>query len=282
MSKQRPEHFEELLATIRTLRAPGGCPWDRKQDLVSASRYLMDEAGELVESALAADAEGAREELGDLLFMTSFCCEILGEKHPVTMHDIAREGNEKLVRRHPHVFGDSEANDLGESQERWNEIKAEEKRARGLDPDASSALKEMPASTAPTHVAYQAQKDAAGCGFDWPDISGVWDKLNEEMDELREATAAGNARDIEHEVGDLLFSVVNLARWLKVQPDMALRRANTRFRDRFHLVEKEFKDKALSMKEVSLDDLEASWQRAKSTLSEGVDSAPDVGPGEGK
>jgi MazG family protein len=271
MSKPRTEHFEELLATIRTLRAPGGCPWDRKQDLVSASRYLMDEAGELVESALAADPAGAREELGDLLFMTCFCCEILGEEYPVTMHDIAREGTEKLVRRHPHVFGDSEANNPGESQEHWNAIKADEKRARGIDPDSLSALKEMPASTAPTHQSYQYQKDAAACGFDWPDISGVWAKLQEETDELREAAASGNARDMEHEVGDLLFSVVNLARWMKIQPDMALRRANGRFRDRFHLVEKEFKEKNVSLKSASIDALEASWQRAKRTLAEDVE-----------
>ena len=266
------DHFAELLTTIRTLRAPGGCAWDRKQDLVNASRYLMDEAGELVEAALAGDAVGFREELADLLFMTCFCTEILGEKHPVTMHDIARQGNEKLIRRHPHVFGDPRDHDLGESQERWNQIKAEEKRARGIDPDALSSLKEMPASTAPLHQSHQIQKDAAGCGFDWPDISGVWAKLHEEMEELSEAAESGNPRNMEHELGDLLFSVVNLSRWLKIQPDMALRRANTRFRDRFHLVEKEFQEMKLPMKDAPLNDLEASWQRAKSTLAGEVDA----------
>ena len=261
------EHFEDLLETIRTLRAPGGCPWDRKQDLVSAGRYLMDEAGELVESALAGDHAGAREELGDLLFMTCFCCEILGEIHPVTMHDVAREGNEKLIRRHPHVFGDPREHDLGESQEQWNEIKAQEKRARGIDPDAQSVLKDLPASTAPLHQAYQYQKDAAGCGFDWPDINGVWAKLHEEMGELASAIETGDPQDVEHELGDLLFSVVNLSRWLKVQPDMALRRANTRFSSRFQLVEGEFKERNLTLKDASLDDMEASWQRAKDRLS---------------
>lgn len=261
------EHaFAALLATIHTLRAPGGCPWDRKQTLVDAARYLMDEAGELVESALADDPAGVREELADLLFMTSFCCEILGETHPTSMHDIAREGNAKLIRRHPHVFGEASARDLGESQERWNEIKAQEKRAKGLDPGAESSLKAMPASTAPLHVAYRLQHDAADQGFDWPDIAGVWAKLREEIGELEEAAAAGEPGAVEHELGDLLFSVVNLARWLRVQPDMALRRANGRFRDRFQLVEQEFKEAGRPLRDASIEELETSWQRAKRRL----------------
>lgn len=260
-------HFEELLKTINTLRDPGGCPWDQKQTLVDAARYLMDEGGELVESALAGDEAGCEEELADLLFMTSFCTRILSETRPVDMHDIARIGNEKLIRRHPHVFGGSEAKDTEESQERWNAIKAEEKRAKGLDPDQDSALKEMPASIAPLHLAYNYQKNAAGIGFDWPDISGVWDKLREEIGELEEATTGDDRQALEHELGDVLFSVVNLARWLKIQPDMALRQANNRFRDRFHLVEADFNSRQEEMKNASLDELEASWQKAKEELS---------------
>ena len=260
-------HFEKLLETIDTLRNPGGCPWDRKQTLLDAARYLMDEGGELVEAALAGDEEGCEEELGDLLFMTSFCTRILSETRPVDMHDIARIGNEKLIRRHPHVFGDTSASDSGESQEQWNAIKAEEKRAKGIDPDRDSALKEMPASTAPLHQAYNFQKNAAAVGFDWPEIDGVWLKLREEEAELVEAIASGDRKAIEHELGDFLFSVVNLARWLKIQPDMALRRANNRFRDRFHLVEDDFETRRVSMKDASIDELEASWQKAKRKLS---------------
>ncbi|MCB1184438.1 nucleoside triphosphate pyrophosphohydrolase [bacterium] len=265
-------HFEALLATIHTLRAPGGCPWDRKQTLHDAARYLMDEAGELVEATLAGDTDHAREELGDLLFMISFCTEILGETTGTTMHDVAREGNEKLIRRHPHVFGDAEARDTGHSQELWNAIKAEEKRARGLDPAAESALKDMPAATAPLHQAHNYQKDAAKVGFDWPDLDGVWAKVDEEMAEVREAAAQGDRAHLEHEVGDLLFAVVNLARRLEIQPDMALRRANNRFRDRFHLVEAEFAAAGSDLKDAPLDDLEAAWQRAKRRLAAG---APD-------
>lgn len=260
-------HFEDLLKTIKILRAPGGCPWDRKQTLLDAARYLMDEAGELVEAALADDIANTREELADLLFMTCFCCEILGDRDDVTMYDIARQGNEKLVRRHPHVFGNADANDSAESQERWNAIKAQEKRDKGLDPSGDSVLKDMPASVAPLHQAYRYQKDAANVGFDWPEISGVWNKLDEEMDELKAALADGDPNAMEHELGDVLFSMVNLSRWLKIQPDMALRRANTRFRNRFHLVEADYGAKGKYLKDASIDELEAAWQAAKDKLA---------------
>jgi len=262
-----PDNFEELLATIHTLRAPGGCPWDRKQTLHNAARYLMDEAAELVDATLEGDTRGAREELADLLFMTCFCTKILSETEPVTMQDIAREGNEKLIRRHPHVFGSAEARDTEESQERWNAIKREEKIARGLDPDDESVLKDLPASTSPLHQAHNYQKDAADHGFDWPDITGVRAKLTEELGEYEEAVRSGDQAAMQHELGDLLFSIVNLARWHEIQPDMALRQANKRFSDRFHLVEKDFKSRNVRMKDAGIDALEASWQAAKKELS---------------
>jgi len=255
--------FAELQETIDTLRGPGGCPWDRKQDLVSASRFLMDEAGELLDAALAGDHAHAQEELGDLLFMVSFCCRILAEDHAVTMDDVAREGTAKLVRRHPHVFGDGSATTTEESQERWNEIKAAEKRARGIDPDAESVLKDLPSGTAPLHQAHDYQQDAARVGFDWPDLDGVWAKIREEEEELREALAEDDAAAVEHELGDLLFALVNLSRRLKIQPDLALRRANTRFRARFHLLEEEFRGAERPLDDADLDEMEAAWQRAK-------------------
>lgn len=276
-SDRKVPEFDELLATIRTLRAPGGCPWDRKQTLTDAARYLLDEAGELVDAALSGDTDHVREELGDLLFMTCFCCEILGETAGVSMHDIAAQGNAKLIRRHPHVFGDETAHEVGTSQRLWNEIKAQEKRDRGLDPDAASALKEMPASTAPLHLAYRWQHDAADVGFDWPDISGVQAKLQEEWDEFEQAVAGGDTVAIEHELGDVLFSIVNLARWHHVQPDMALRKANRRFADRFRLVEAHFRAEGRVLGSATLDELEAAWQAAKLRLAE-PGPAPDGPP----
>jgi tetrapyrrole methylase family protein/MazG family protein len=252
----------ELLETIHTLRAPGGCPWDRKQTLATASRHLLEEAGELVDAALGEDPEHVVEELGDLLFMVCFCCEILSEGHPADFQAVAAAGNAKLIRRHPHVFGDRDARSVGESQERWNEIKAAEKAASGEHPPAS-LLKDLPASTAPLQLAYAYQKDAARAGFDWPEIDGVWRKVEEEMAELREAAGADDPAACEHEVGDLLFAVVNLARWLGVQPDLALRRANRRFRRRFDRVASRFGNEPAALREAGLDALEAAWQEAK-------------------
>ena len=184
------------------------------------------------------------------------------------MHDVARLGNEKLIRRHPHVFGDAEATTWARARSAGTTSRPQEKRAKGLDPDQESALKDMPAATAPLHQAYRYQNDAADCGFDWPDLAGVWDKLREEIGRGRGSRRRGDKAAIEHELGDLLFSVVNLARWLDIQPDMALRRANNRFRDRFHLVEAEFRTAKRPLKDAAIDDLEASWQRAKNRSSE--------------
>jgi tetrapyrrole methylase family protein / MazG family protein len=252
-----------LLQTIATLRAPGGCPWDRKQTLTSAAHHLQDEAAEVLEAALQGDPQAVREELGDLLFMVCFVTRILGETLATDLDEVARLGNEKLVRRHPHVFGDREAGDVAESQARWHEIKAEEKRRRGEDPDGESVLKDLPPSQPPLQQAYRYQKDAARVGFDWPDLGGVWAKLREEEAELQAAVAAGDAPGIEHELGDVLFAWANLARKLGVHPDLALRRANLRFRSRFHAVEAAFGGDQDAMRRAGLVALDAAWQAAK-------------------
>ncbi len=256
------DHTADLLETIHTLRSPGGCPWDRKQTLADAARYLLDEAGELLDAALSGDAEHVAEELGDLLFMVAFCCEILGETAPFDFEAVARGGNEKLVRRHPHVFGDVSAADHAESQVHWNAMKAAEKRARGETEPDPTALKDLPASSSPLRQAHTYQRDAAAVGFDWPEISGIWDKVREEMDELADAAAGDDHGAVEHEVGDILLVVVNLARRLGVEADDALRKANRRFRERFRGVERRFDDHA-AMRAAGLDALEAAWQEAK-------------------
>lgn len=262
------KNFDNLLQTIATLRAPGGCPWDRQQSLSDAARYLLDEAGELLDAALAGQADHVKEELADLLFMTCFCCQILGDSEDVTMDEIARLGNEKLIRRHPHVFGESAARDSGESQERWNAIKDQEKRERGIDPGEESALKDMPSSTAPLHQAHGYQQNAAEVGFDWPDIEGVWAKLREEWGELEEAVAANEQDAMTAELGDFLFAAVNLARWLNIPPDAALRQANRRFRQRFRSMETEFCRQDRKLQDASLKELERAWQQAKARLKE--------------
>jgi len=256
-------NVQALLQTIDTLRSPGGCPWDRKQTLQTAAHHLQDEAAEVLEAALSGDLEHVREELGDLLFMVAFVTRILNEDLPCDLDEVAHHGNEKLVRRHPHVFGEHAAEDVAESQERWNQIKAAEKRGKGLDPDRESVLKDLPASQPPLHQAYRYQKDAAQVGFDWPDLDGVWAKLREEEAELQEAAAAGDQDAMEHELGDVLFAWANLARKLGVHPDVALRRANARFRGRFHDVEAQFGNDREAMSAAGLDGLEMAWQAAK-------------------
>jgi MazG family protein len=258
-----PTAIDALLATIHTLRAPDGCPWDRKQTIASAAHHLLDEAAELVEATLKDDPDHVAEELADLLFMVCFCCEIQSETHTADFQRVARLGNEKLIRRHPHVFGDRKAADSTESQQRWNEVKALERRQRGIEAAPDSILKDLPASTAPLHQALVYQKNAAEVGFDWPDLQGVWAKLREELGELEQAAATTDSTSIEHEIGDLLFAVVNLARHLRVQPDLALRRANNRFRSRFRRVEAAFGQDVRRMKEASLEQMELAWQDAK-------------------
>jgi MazG family protein len=269
-------NLQALLATIDTLRSPGGCPWDRKQTLASAAHHLQDEAAEVLEAALAGDLEAVREELGDLLFMVCFVTRILSEQLPTDLEAVAGLGNEKLVRRHPHVFGDDPTDDVSTSQERWHQIKAEEKRRRGLDPTRESVLKDLPASQPPLHQAYRYQKDAARVGFDWPDLAGVRAKLREEEAELDEAVTAADQAAVEHELGDVLFAWVNLARRLGVHPDVALRQANQRFRARFHAVEAAFGGDQDAMRAAGLDRLEAAWQAAKRSLT--PDSGPQAAP----
>jgi len=254
-----------LLETIHTLRSPDGCPWDIKQTLPDAARYLIDEAGELLDAALDGDPDHVTEELGDLLFMVAFCTRIHGETAGVDFADVARVGNEKLVRRHPHVFGEKSAENQVESQVHWNAIKAAEKEARGVI-EEPTVLKDLPASSSPLRQAHVYQKNAAEVGFDWPDNRGVLDKIREEIDEVIEAEQAGDHEALRHEVGDLLLAVVNLSRRLGVEADDALRLANRRFRKRFRHVESQYPDHE-TMKQASLDEMEAHWQDAKRASS---------------
>ena len=253
---------EALLKTIHTLRSPGGCPWDRKQTLPDAARYLLDEAGELLDATLENDPDHVTEELGDLLFMVAFCSEIHGETAGVGFDDVASAGDEKLIRRHPHVFGGEDAETQAESQVHWNAIKAAEREARGEPAPEPTVLKDLPASSSPLRQAHDYQKQAAGTGFDWPTVDGIWEKIDEEMGELREAAASGDRAAVAHEVGDILLATVNLARRLGVEADDCLRQANRRFRTRFRGVERRFPD-AEAMKSAGIDALEEAWQAAK-------------------
>ncbi len=256
------KRFEELVRVMAKLRAPGGCPWDRKQTYDSIKSYLMEEAYEVMDAIDAKDWRGLEEELGDLLLQPVFFAEMAAEEGLFTVADSLDRINQKLIRRHPHVFGDAQAETPEDVKVKWDAIKEQEKAELGSK-KAESILDGVPRSLPALVEAEKIGKKAAHEGFDWPNIDGAVEKLKEEAAELAEARGTAQQDHIEHELGDLLFTVVNVARYLKVDPEQALRKANGRFRARFSGVEKAAERSGMAMKETPLEKLEEYWQEAK-------------------
>ena len=240
------------------LRAPGGCPWDREQNFDTIKPYLLEEAYEVMDAIDARDFKGLAEELGDLLLQPVFFAQMASEEGRFDIADSLTAINEKLIRRHPHVFAAGDAKTADDVKKRWDEIKAEEKpeRPKGL-------LANVPRSLPALVEASQIASRAAGAGFDWPDIDQVFDKLREELAELDAARARASLKEIEGEIGDILFVVVNLARFLKVDPEQALRATNAKFRTRFAHVEQGLQQAGKTLQQASLDEMEQLWQEAK-------------------
>ncbi len=254
--------FDRLAELMARLRAPDGCPWDRKQNFDTIKPYLLEETYEVLDAIDARDWKALREELGDLLLEAVFFAQMAKEAGLFGIGDSLDAINEKLVRRHPHVFGSGTAETAEDVKKRWDEIKAEEKKelGRGEEGLLDSVPRSMPALVEASQIASR----AAGVGFDWPDVRGVMDKLEEELAELAQARAAGGAPErLEDEIGDLLFVIVNLARFLKVDPEQALRKTNRKFRDRFGHVERGLKQAGKAPREATLEEMEALWQDAK-------------------
>ncbi len=245
--------FAQLVEVMAKLRAPGGCPWDRKQTFDTIKSYLLEEAYEVMDAIDRRDWPSLQEELGDLLLQPVFFAEMAREQGLFSIADSIDAISEKLVRRHPHVFGDAHAETPEDVKVRWDEIKKQEK---GPVLEAS-VLDAVPRNLPALMEAEKIGHKAAGTGFEWPNIEGVLDKLQEEAAELARARESGDREHIEHELGDLLFTVVNLARFLKVDPEQALRKTSARFRRRFSYVETERRDGD------SLERLEELWQQAK-------------------
>jgi tetrapyrrole methylase family protein/MazG family protein len=244
----------ELRTVVNRLLGPGGCPWDQEQTHVSLKRYLLEEAYEVLDAIDAGSEEKLREELGDLLLQPYMHAGIAGRDRDWGIDAVAREIVEKLVRRHPHVFGELELADADEVLQNWDKLKQAEKGSSG------SRLGGVPNGMASLLRAYEISKRAVRAGFEWPDIDSVFEKLREEEAELKEALALGDAQAVESEIGDLLFTVVNIARWAKVEPEEALRKMVNRFTARFmemeRLSEKELED-------LSLEEWDQLWERAK-------------------
>jgi MazG family protein len=266
------EKFEKLVEIMATLRGPNGCPWDKEQDARTLKPMMVEETYEVLEAIDLDDPQGLTEELGDVLLHIVFQAQIGRESGSFDIDAVIDAISEKLVRRHPHVFGNEDAASADEVVRNWDAIKAREKVARsGGRPQgepSSSRLDGVPKNLPAFHEAHQISSRAARAGFDWPDIEGIFDKLTEETRELREAmtpsAVAGRDQRIEDEIGDILFCVVNIARHLNVDSESALKRSNRKFKTRFRHMEAALAAEGRRLEDTSLVDMEKFWQKAKS------------------
>lgn len=252
------KQLARLRAIMHRLRAPGGCPWDAEQTHASLIPNLIEEAYETVDTIQRGDHEHLKEELGDLLLQVVFHSELAEEAGRYNLDDVARGISDKLVRRHPHVFAQSQASDSDSVLQQWDEIKRAEK-GHEEQPYLHGVGKGLPALLR----AAKLQKKASKVGFDWPDEAGVITKLREELGELEESMTTGDSAAIDEELGDLLFSVVNLARFRKLDPEVLMATANTKFEERFAAMEQDLKQRGHDLASATPSQMEESWQTAK-------------------
>jgi MazG family protein len=289
------ERFERAVAIMERLRAPGGCPWDREQTFDSIKPYTLEETYEVLEAIDNRDWPELAGELGDLLLQVLFYAEMAKEQSSFSIDDVLDRLSTKLVNRHPHVFGDVKAETSAEVKRNWEALKVEERKKRqtksaegdtGAKPDHHSILAGVSSALPSLLEAYKLSSRAAQAGFDWPNVEGLFDKLNEETDELREQLkqfpapgprpqgrgVAGSGRTtvpedlqarLEDEVGDLFFVLVNIARYLSLDPESALRKTNRKFKRRFQWMEDRLHESGRSADEASTEELESLWQQAK-------------------
>lgn len=292
--------FDRIVEIMAALRAPGGCPWDRKQTHESLKPYLLEETYEVLETIDQQDKPKLREELGDVLLQVLFHSQIASETGTFTVTDVMDQLGDKLIRRHPHVFqkppGGADAVDPEQVLHRWEEIKRAERKESGR---TGSVLHDVPKALPALLRAYQVQARAARVGFDWPDnaqgLEQVSAKLDEELGELRQALQSASKDDasgssperlvpdahreaMEAEFGDVLFSMVNLARHLKVNPEDALRRATNRFAERFRFIEDQANKTGRTINELSLQDMDRYWEGAKAAERSAPDREPELPP----
>ena len=267
------DQFERVVAIMAQLRAPGGCPWDRKQTHESLKPYLMEETYEALDAIDRGDLAKLKEELGDVLLQVLFHSQIGTEQATFTIHDVLQQLGDKLVRRHPHVFGETDTAepplDSDQVLHRWEDIKRAERKQAGKP---ESVLHDIPLALPALLRSYQTQVRAARTGFDWPDgpqgLAEIFAKIEEEIAELRDAlshaqTAEQPTTEMASELGDVLFSLVNLARRLKVNPEESLRQTTNRFTNRFHFIEQQARRNGQAMNDLSLAEMDAYWDEAK-------------------
>ncbi|MBI4462176.1 MAG: nucleoside triphosphate pyrophosphohydrolase [Acidobacteria bacterium] len=264
--------FEDLVKLMARLRAPDGCPWDRQQTPRSLRTYLLEETYEVLDAIERDDPAALRDELGDLLLQIVFLAQIAREDKRFTIDDVVGELHEKLVRRHPHVFGTQQAETPEQVVKNWEALKAEEREQKNRDAGAEhrfategkGLLSDVPRTLPALLEAYQLTRRAAQVGFDWSKLDDLLAKLTEEVGELRQALAAqAEPKRLEDEVGDLLFVAVNIARYLKIDPEVALRRTNRKFIARFRQIEEALEQRGKSWEQTSLEEMDALWEASK-------------------
>ena len=256
--EDRIGEFQSLIDIVARLRGPGGCPWDAEQTHESLKRNLLEECYETLEAIDDGDPGELAEELGDILVQVAFHAEIARAAGDFDIADVLAAINRKLIRRHPHVFADGSASDARQVERNWEQLKADERRQAGKP--EPSAMDSVPAALPALSAAQLIQDRAARFGFDWDDVGGVLDKLVEEIREFRDAATDEERLD---EFGDVLFALVNVARWSGIQAEDALRQANAKFRNRYRVMERLASDRGQDFAKLSLGEKEALWQEAK-------------------
>ncbi|OBQ87497.1 MULTISPECIES: nucleoside triphosphate pyrophosphohydrolase [unclassified Mesorhizobium] len=272
--------ISRLIEIMAALRAPKtGCPWDIEQNFSTIAPYTIEEAYEVADAIARGDFDDLREELGDLLLQVVYHAQMAQEIGEFAFGDVVEAITTKMIRRHPHVFGDEKARSAGMAKGMWEKIKAVEKAdkrnariARGLDPEdhGKGYLDSVPVALPALTRALKLQEKAARVGFDWSEAAPILDKIEEEIGELREALVTGDAAPIKDEFGDMLFAVVNLGRHLRLDAEAALSGTNEKFRSRFHYVERELEASGRSLEQATLDEMETLWQQAKNARKAAV------------
>jgi MazG family protein len=249
--------LDSLFALCRRLRGKNGCPWDRSQTIASLTPYILEETHELIDAIAAKENAKLKEELGDVIFLLIFCIEIARERGLFSLADVVRSTEVKMKRRHPHVFGGKSLKKREEVLKQWEEIKLRE------EPEQASLLEGFSPTLSPLVTSFRLQEKAAAVGFDWPRASDVVDKIKEELKELEEALSSGHEEEAKSEIGDLLFSLVNVARKTGVDPEVCLRGTMEKFQRRFASIEHALRKKGKLPADSTLKEMDALWNQAK-------------------
>ena len=262
MPKQS-DPFRRLVAIMEILRSPGGCPWDSEQTPQSITPYLIEEAFEVVDAIEQSDTANLKEELGDLLLQVVFQARMAQEVGDFDIDGVAEAISNKLVEQHPHVFGDAEADTPDQVLTNWEAIKAEERKAKGVE--RTSMLDGIPNHLPALLKARRAQEKATRVGFDWDSVDEVVAKVDEEMGELRQAMSDADEGHIDEEMGDVLFALVNLSRFLSTDPERALRKTIDKFGERFRYIERRLEHEGTDVHEATIEQMDALWEESKKT-----------------